>query len=55
MNKRNFLIKESLKKKIRSKWFLGINIFVALLIIISVNIGMQLWGFDGMSPTLAFY
>ncbi|MBR1417314.1 MAG: ABC transporter permease [Bacilli bacterium] len=47
MNKRNFLIKESLKKKIRSKWFLGINIFVALLIIISVNIGSIINIFGG--------
>lgn len=48
MNKRNYLIKTSLKKKLKSKWFKGINIFILLLLIITVNISniINLFGGD---------
>ena len=46
-NKRNFLIKESLKRKIFSKWFLGINIILFLLIMISFNIDSIITIFGG--------
>ncbi len=47
MNKRNFLIKESLKKKIKSKWFIGINIFIFLMILITLNINAIISLFGG--------
>ncbi len=47
MNKRNFLIKESLKKKLKSKWFLGINIFIFLMIMITLNINSLISLFGG--------
>lgn len=46
-NKRNFLIKESLKRKLLSKWFLGINIILFLLIMISFNIDSIITFFGG--------
>lgn len=48
INKRRFLIKESLKRKIISKWFLGINIILFLLIFISFNLNgiIQFFGGD---------
>lgn len=48
MNKRNYLIKESLKKKIKSKWFLGVNIFIFLMIMVTMNINgiVSLFGGD---------
>ena len=48
MNKRNYLIKESLKKKIKSKWFVGVNIFIFLMIMITLNINsiVSLFGGD---------
>ena len=47
MNKRNFLILMSLKKKIKSKWFIGINIFVFLMIMITLNISNIINMFGG--------
>ena len=47
MNKRNFLIKESLKKKIKSKWFLGINIFIFIMLILTLNINAIISLFGG--------
>ena len=47
MNKRNFLIKESLKKKLKSKWFLGTNIFIFLMILITLNISTIISLFGG--------
>ena len=47
MNKRNFLIKESLKKKLKSKWFMGINIFVLIMILITININNIISLFGG--------
>lgn len=46
-NKRYFLIKESLKKKLKSKWFIGINIFAGLLILILINIASIVAFFGG--------
>ena len=37
MNKRRYLIKASLKKKIKSKWFLILNIIIFALILIIFN------------------
>jgi ABC-2 type transport system permease protein len=47
LNKRNFLIKESLKKKLKSKWFLGTNIFVFLMILLTLNINTIISLFGG--------
>lgn len=47
MNKRNFLIKESLKKKLKSKWFLGINIFILIMVIITINLNSIISLFGG--------
>ncbi len=47
MNKRNYLIKESLKKKIKSKWFLGINIFIFIMIMLTLNINAIISLFGG--------
>ena len=46
--KRRFLIKESLRRKIFSKWFLGINIVLFLLIFFTFNLGkiINLFGGD---------
>ena len=46
-NKRRFLIQESLKRKVLSKWFLGINIILFLLISISFNMDYIITFFDG--------
>ena len=48
MNKRNYLIFTSLKKKLTSKWFIGINIFMLITLIIIFNIGniISLFGGD---------
>ena len=37
-SKLNFLINVSLKKRIKSKWFLGANVIIALLMICIINI-----------------
>ena len=42
-SKLNFLINVSLKKKIKSKWFLVANIIVALLLIAVINIVLLLY------------
>ena len=47
MNKRNFLIQESLKKKLKSKWFKFINISMFILIILTLNIGTIINFFGG--------
>ena len=47
INKRRFLIKESLKRKIISKWFLVINIILFLLIFISFNLNSIIQFFGG--------
>ena len=47
MNKRNFLIKESLKKKLKSKWFFGINIFIFIMIMLTLNINSIISLFGG--------
>ncbi len=47
INKRRFLVKESLKRKILSRWFWGINIVLFLLIIISFNIDSIIRFFGG--------
>ena len=47
-NKRNYLIRVSLRKKIKSKWFIGINIFLFIIILLTVNINtiINLFGGD---------
>ena len=52
MNKKRYLIRESLKKKIKSKWFIGINIFIFLILFIIINIGsiINLFGGDYKQP-----
>ena len=47
MNKRNFLILTSLKKKLTSKWFIGINIFILIALIVIFNIGNIIALFGG--------
>lgn len=47
MNKRDFLIKASLKKKIKSKWFLIINIIMFLLLILVFNTNTIISKFGG--------
>ncbi len=47
MNKRKYLIRESLKKKIKSKWFIGINIFIFLILFVIINIGSIINFFGG--------
>ena len=47
MNKRRFLILTSLKKKITSKWFIGINVFILIIFIIMFNIGKIISLFGG--------
>lgn len=46
-SKLNFLINNSLKKKIKSKWFLVANIIIALLIIAVINIDSIITFFGG--------
>lgn len=46
-NKRKFLIQESLKRKFVSRWFVGINIILCLLIIVSFNIDSVITFFGG--------
>ena len=45
--KRRFLIKESLKRKLVSRWFIGINIVLFLLIFITFNINSIITFFGG--------
>ncbi len=45
--KRRFLIKESLKRKLLSRWFIGINIVLFLLIFITFNINTIITFFGG--------
>ena len=47
MNKRRFLILTSLKKKVTSKWFIGINIFILIALILIFNIGNIIALFGG--------
>ena len=47
INKRRFLVKESLKRKIVSRWFWGINIVLFLLIMLSFNIDSIIRFFGG--------
>ena len=47
MNKRRFLILTSLKKKLTSKWFIGINIFILIALILIFNIGKIIALFGG--------
>ena len=47
INKRRFLVKESLKRKIISRWFWGINIVLFLLIFLSFNINGIIRFFGG--------
>lgn len=46
-NKFWYLTKQSLKKKIKSKWFIGVNIMLALVIIALININSILSFFGG--------
>ncbi|MBR2828408.1 MAG: ABC transporter permease [Bacilli bacterium] len=46
-NKRRFLIKESLKRKIFSRWFIGINILLFLLIFVTFHINSIISFFGG--------
>ena len=46
-NKRNYLIRVSLRKKIKSKWFIGINIFLFIIILLTVNINTIINMFGG--------
>ena len=46
-NKRNYIIKMSLKKKIKSKWFLGINIFIFIIMLLTININTIINMFGG--------
>jgi len=47
MNKRRFLIFTSLKKKLTSRWFIGINIFILIALILILNIGNIIALFGG--------
>lgn len=47
MNKRRFLILTSLKKKLTSKWFIGMNIFILIALIIIFNMGNIIALFGG--------
>lgn len=46
-NKFWYLTKQSLKKKIKSKWFIGVNIMLALVIIALININSIISFFGG--------
>ena len=46
-SKLNFLINTSLKKKIKSKWFLIANIIIAAILIIIINIDSIVTLFGG--------
>ena len=46
-SKRNYIIKMSLKKKIKSKWFLGINIFIFIIMLLTININTIINMFGG--------
>ena len=46
-NKRNYIIKMSLRKKIKSKWFLGINIFIFIIMLLTININTIINMFGG--------
>ena len=41
------LTKQSLRKKIKSKWFIGVNIMLALVIIALININSIIAFFGG--------
>ena len=45
--KLKFLTKQSLDKKIKIKWFLGVNIFLMILLIVLVNIDRIVTFFGG--------
>jgi len=47
INKRNYLIKESLKRKVFSRWFLLINIILFILILVSFHIDTIITFFGG--------
>ena len=46
-NKFWYLTKQSLRKKIKSKWFIGVNIMLALVIITLININSIIAFFGG--------
>ena len=46
-NKLNFLVGISLKRKIKSKWFLVANIIIALVVIALINIDAIIGFFGG--------
>ena len=46
-NKFWYLTKQSLRKKIKSKWFIGVNIMLALVIIALININSIIAFFGG--------
>ena len=46
-NKFWYLTKQSLKKKLKSKWFVGINIMLAIVIIALININSIIAFFGG--------
>jgi len=47
MSKRTFLILTSLKKKLTSKWFIGMNIFILIALILIFNMGNIIALFGG--------
>ena len=47
MSKRNYLILTSLKKKLTSKWFIGMNIFILIALILIFNMGNIIAMFGG--------
>ena len=46
-NKFWYLTKQSLRKKIKSKWFLGVNIMLLLVIVALININSIISFFGG--------
>ena len=46
-NKFWYLTKQSLRKKIKSKWFIGVNIMLAIVIIALININSIIAFFGG--------
>ena len=46
-NKLKFLIKQSLKKKIGTKWFKAVNIILCILIVAMANIDRLITAFGG--------
>ena len=47
MSKRNYLILTSLKKKLTSKWFIGMNIFILIALLLIFNMGNIIALFGG--------